>query len=583
VTDREFEVTPYLNGNAGLVGRLGYNDDLPEPEDFGADSGGLVGFAFLKAAVRRSAAFCCVMAVAGFLIGGILYLARPAPYQADATIVVTDGPYEDGNGSAADDQAFAQSPVVANMAMQRLGLHESVSAFTKDYLVSVDSQRVLVVTFTAPAAEAAVSGANAVAVELLRFRVGLLVEQQNQVFAALNQQIAQAKLKIGSIHARISQRSAQPPSPAQQSQLHSLREQLSSANNALASLQQALLQDQATVQPATTAAINGSKVIAATYTLPRSHLRTILVYSLAGLIAGLAVAIAIVLIKAIVSDKLRRRDDVANALGAPVRLSTGSLQRDRRLSPSSLRRRHDAARAADIARIAGHLGRTMRETERGLGNLVVVAVDDPGPAALALASLATSCARQGKSVVVADLAGGAPAARLLGSGSPGVSSVDTQHARPLIVAVPAGDDVAPVGPLGHAHAFDQHSAFSQEVAAVCASADVLLTLVTLDPSVGGEHLPTWGADAAVIVTAGRSTWTKINAVAEMVRLSGAHLVSAVLVGADRSDESLGTIPARPVISDAEVMGMNADMVRKNLDAISEGSEVIGKAVQSDPH
>ena len=563
MTDRELGVTPYLNGNAGLARRLGYNDDLPVAEELGADpSAGLVGFAFLKAAVRRSAAFCCVMAVAGFLIGGILYLARPAPYQADATIVVTDGPYEDGNGSATDDQAFAQSPTVANLAMRRLGLHETVSAFIRDYLVTVDSQRVLVVTFSAPSAEAAVSGANAVAVELLRFRAGLLAEQQNQVFAALNQQIAQAELKIRSIHTRISQASAQPPSLAGQSQLHSLRAELNSANNALGSLQQALLEDQATVQPATTAAINGSKVLAATYPLPRSHLRTILVYSLAGLIAGLALAIAIVLIRAIVSDKLRRRDDVANALGAPVRLSTGPLQRDRRLSPSSFRRRDDATRAADIGRIAAHLGRAVCETDRGLGGLVVVAVDDPEAAALPLASLATSCARQGKNVVVADLTGGAPAARLLGSGSPGVSSVDTQHAGRLIVAVPEGDDVAPVGPLGRAHAFDQHSQFSQEVAAACASADLLLTLAILDPSVGGEHLRTWAADAAVIVTAGRSTWAKINAVAEMVRLSGAHLVSAVLVGADPSDESLGTIAAQQVSSDAEVMGKNADLVEE---------------------
>jgi hypothetical protein len=100
---------------------------------------------------------------------------------------------------------------------------------------------------------------------------------------------------------------------------------------------------------------------------------------------------------------------------------------------------------------------------------------------------------------------------------------------------------------------DQYSLFSREVAAACESADLLLTLVTLDPSVGGEHLPTWAADAVVIVTAGRSTWTKINAVGEMVRLSGTRLVSAVLVGADRTDESLGAVPAQSVARDAQAM------------------------------
>jgi capsular polysaccharide biosynthesis protein len=585
VTDRELAVTPYLNGNAGLARRPGaYDDDLPAAEDWGADpSAGLVSFAFMKAAIRRSAAFCCVMTIVGFLVGGILYLALPAPYQADATILVTDGPFEDGAGSAADDQALAQSPDVANLAMQRLGLHGNVTAFVKDYSITVDSQRVLVVTFTAPSADAAMSGANAVAVELLRFRAGLLVAQQNQVFAALSQQIAQTQLKIRSIHTQISQALAQPLSPASQSQLHRLRSELSTANASLTSLQQAVTANQSTVQPATTAAIKGSKLIAGAYTLPRSHLKRILIYPVAGLLAGFAVAIAIVLIRAIVSDKLRRRDDVANALGIPVSLSTGPLQQDRRLSPSSFRRRHDAARAAEIRRIAAHLGRVACETDRGLRGLVVVAVDDPQAAALPLVSLATSFAQQGKRVVLADLADSAPAARLLGSGSPGVSTVGTQHDGRLVIAVPQGDELAPSGPLGHAHAWNQPSGFSQEVAAACASADVLLTLVTLDPAIGGEHLPTWAPEIAVIVTAGRSTWTKINAVSEMIRLSRARLVSAVLVGADRTDETLGALPAQHVSSDAEVMGKNADLVATNLEVMSRNAEVIGKAVQSGSH
>jgi capsular polysaccharide biosynthesis protein len=579
VTDRELAVTSYLNGNAGLARRTGAYD-LPAAEDWGADpSAGLVSFAFMKAAIRRSAAFCCVLTIVGFLVGGILYLALPAPHQADATILVTDGPYENGDGSATDDQALAQSPAVANLAMQRLRLHESVSAFLKDYLITVDSQRVLVVTFSAPSAQAAVSGANAVAVELLRFRVGLLVEQQNQVFAALNQQVAQAELKIKSIDARISQASAQPYSPALQSQLHGLRAQLAAANTALTNLQQAVLTEQATVPPATTAAIKGSKVLAATYTLPRSHLKSILIYPVAGLFVGLALAVGIVLIRAIVSDKLRRRDDVASALGTPVSLSTGPLQQDRLPSPSSFRRRREAARAADIGRIAAHLGRVACETDPGLGGLVVVAVDDPQAAALPLVALATSFAQQGKRVVLADLADGAPAARLLGSGSPGVNAAGTQHDGRLVIAVPEGDELAPSGPLGRAHAWNQPSGFSQEVAAAYASADILLTLVTIDPSIGGEHLPTWAPDIAVIVTAGRSTWTKINAVGEMIRLSRARLVSAVLVGADRTDESLGTLPPQ-ASSDAEVMGKNADLVGKNLEVISRNAEVVGRAVQS---
>jgi hypothetical protein len=80
----------------------------------------------------------------------------------------------------------------------------------------------------------------------------------------------------------------------------------------------------------------------------------------------------------------------------------------------------------------------------------------------------------------------------------------------------------------------------EALAAAYASADLLLTLVTLDPSLGSEYLATWAADAVVIVTAGRSSWEKLHGVGEMIRLSGARLVSAVLLGADSTDQSLGT-------------------------------------------
>jgi hypothetical protein len=59
--------------------------------------------------------------------------------------------------------------------------------------------------------------------------------------------------------------------------------------------------------------------------------------------------------------------------------------------------------------------------------------------------------------------------------------------------------------------------------------------------VGAEHLATWATDAVAVVTAGRSSWEKIRGVAELIRLSGTRLASAVLVGADKSDESVGIV------------------------------------------
>jgi hypothetical protein len=124
--------------------------------------------------------------------------------------------------------------------------------------------------------------------------------------------------------------------------------------------------------------------------------------------------------------------------------------------------------------------------------------------------------------------------------------VDTNGTR-LVVAVPEPDDVTPVGPLHRSQTSGQRSSFTEAVISACESANLLLTLTSLDPSLGGEHLATWATDAVAIVTAGKSSWTRINAVGEMVRLSGTHLASAVLVGADSADETLGMTPTPEMV------------------------------------
>lgn len=108
----------------------------------------------------------------------------------------------------------------------------------------------------------------------------------------------------------------------------------------------------------------------------------------------------------------------------------------------------------------------------------------------------------------------------------------------LVVAVPDPYSIVPVGPLEGPPTRTLPAA-SEELRAAYDSADLMFTLMTLDPSMGTEYLPTWASDAVVLVTCGRSSATRIHAVGELIRRSGMQLVSAVLVGADKSDETLG--------------------------------------------
>jgi hypothetical protein len=303
--------------------------------------------------------------------------------------------------------------------------------------------------------------------------------------------------------------------------------------------------------------VSGSIVLDPAAPVTHSRKKLALIYIATGLIAGLVIGMGLVIVRALVSDRLRRRDDVADALGAPVKLSVGTVRVSRWLPG---RRGLAAARGRDMQRIVAHLRRAVPEAAQGAATLAVIPVDNARIAALSVASLAVSCAQQGQQVILADLCSGAPAARLLGNGSPGFRALRVDGAR-LLVAVPDKNDVAPAGPLrrnspspsqpsgqpGLAAADPASEPTAPpELAAAFSEADLLLTLVSLEPSFGGDHLSTWATVAVAMIVAGRSSSTKIHAVGEMTRLAGTRLVSAVLVGADKADESLGiTSPPSP--------------------------------------
>ena len=65
-------------------------------------------------------------------------------------------------------------------------------------------------------------------------------------------------------------------------------------------------------------------------------------------------------------------------------------------------------------------------------------------------------------------------------------------------------------------------------------------LTTLSPALGAEHLRSWAARACAVVTAGRSSATKLHAAGEMIRLAELRFDSVILLGADRGDDTLGS-------------------------------------------
>jgi capsular polysaccharide biosynthesis protein len=518
-------------GDAVAPERLEAEDFAVAGESQAADLiAGLASLRFMGTALRRRAWVWCATALAGTMIGlGLLAVVPPA-FQASTSVLLTNDPTADPTDAIQTDLALAQTWAVAQGALQRLGLRQSVSSFRASYTVTMLSDRILVFAANAPSGSQAVSRANALAAEYLRFRAYALQIEQQTVLATLGQQIALTTRELKPITEQVNALAAiRPLSSAQLADLHSLQAQQYTVADALAELQHS-----AASYPVTTTAMTaGSVILDAAVLTGRAH-QALLFYPVGGLFAGLMLGLGIVIVGALSSDSLRRRDDVARALGTPVSLSVGGVH-SYRWVPGRLRLA--AARGRDIRRIVACLRRAVPAGSADAA-LAAVCVDNARTAALPLVALALSYAREGKRVVVADLSGGAPAARLLGVRRPGVGEVRVRGVR-LVVAVPGRDDVVPMGPLPAAASGARPWSATEALAAAYDSADLLLTLATLDPALGGEHLATWAADVITVVAAGRSSAAKIHAASEMIRLAGLPQPSAVLIGADKADVSLG--------------------------------------------
>lgn len=520
----------------------GAGDDGPKRLWFDGDDGaersadsatGLVSLGFFRAALRRSKRLWAGLAVLGLLLGMALWVMRPPTPEASTTLILTVGPEGQPGTAILNDQAVAQSRGVARIALRELGLRQSIDSLLATYKTAVVTDRILRITVSAPSSSQAVSRANAIASAFLAFRADQLDKQKDLQFAALDDTVTQSERRIESIKARISQVTDQPTSDSQQAQLKNLQATRKRAESELDELKDEVKTAKATADETIAAMVGQSKVLDAASPLHHPRLKPLILFSGAGFIVGLALGVGIVIIRALVSDRLRSRDDVALALGAPVRLSVPAKS-VRHWRPG--RRGLAAAQGPDIQRIVAFLRGMFPPGSRG-GALAVVPVDDARVAALSVVSLAVSLAQRDVRVVVADLCSGTPAAKLVRLKDPGVRAVSVGGTS-IEVAIPDPHEIAPVGPFSPASQ-DGQGTLAGQVAATCDSADVLLTLVTLDPSLASDHLATWAADAIVVVTAGRSSWTKIHAVGELIRLAGTRLVSAVLLGADKWDESLG--------------------------------------------
>ena len=516
-----------------------------DEEDLADRSVTLTSLGFVRAALKRSARLWCALAILGMIIGFAFYAAFPPAQQATTSILITTDPSQDPADAIATDVALAQSQTVAAEAIKQLGLTDSIDVFLAEYTVADPTDELLVFTANASTSAEAVRRVSVISSVFLQFRESYLKDQLQTEQTALNEQVTQAEQLVNSINQQITAESAQVATPAQQTRLSDLRTELTNAQTALASVQGNQVSTSATDSATTATEINGTVSVGAPTPVPHTFKKGAAFFVFVGFFAGLVLGMAIVIIRALTSDRLRRRGEIAEFIGAPVKLSVRSMGPPSRLP--RLRRSADGE-ALDMRRMVAHLNGLARplsgvapSASRRLKGLAIVAVDNTAQVAPVIVELASWNAKQGKKVVVADLAEGRLAAGLLGVGSPGIHPI-SKAGVDIMVVVPERDDIALAGPIPGFR--DQSPGIDPELAAACASADLLFTLATVDPASGGDYLSTWATDAAAVVTAGESSSTRIRAVGDMIRLAGLRLSSVVLTGADKDDESLGLVYAR---------------------------------------
>jgi capsular polysaccharide biosynthesis protein len=546
-------------GDDDLRERLWAYEDFSAAEEHpGIDvTGAFVSLGFLRAALRRRRRLWCATGAIGFVIGCGVYVAYPPAYSATTTLLLTNAAGIDPTTAMQTNVSLAESDAVATAVVKELGLSQSPSSLLAAYTATAPTDEVLQITVNAPSGADAVQRAQAIGTQFLDFRASLLRTQAQQQAIVLNQMVTQSEQSLAALGAKITKLGGTVPSLSDSSSgssnssassskpttLSKLETQYTNADNALLELKSQVPGTNVQNQVSVASQIEGSQVLNPATTAKQSRTRAILYDIVAALFGGIVLGMAFVVVQALISDRLRRRDDISLALGAPVKLSVGPVKKSR----LALSGRSRANRERDLRRIAMHLHKEMPGKGRGPSTLAVVPLDNTPTIAPAVVRMVEVYAQEKLQVVVADMTEGAQVARLLGVEVTGVQPVRVGNAH-LVTFVPELDDVTPSGPLRPLGSGPLASPPSEALVTACRSADIILTIAELNPATGSEHLATWANEAVAIVTAGLTPGARANSVGELLRVSGVHLVSCVLVGADRGDDSLGVITLEPELA-----------------------------------
>jgi capsular polysaccharide biosynthesis protein len=472
---------------------------------------GLVSLPFLVAAVRRK--WRRVVATAGicaFLALGLVQL-QGGQHAATVTLLLVSDPNADPNSAMATNLSLLHTRTVSEEAVKQLGLPLAPDAFGATVTAGPLADQLMSVTVTGPSNEQAIKRVNALAAVYLKFRGQQLSALPDSTIKANNELIASLNNQITSLTKQIDASSS--PSSPEISSLVTQRAQLQQeVNNTETANAQTSLQSQAIVK--------ASHVVDAAAIVHKSRIKGPVLAVMSGLIGGTALGIGLVLAPAILSTRLRRRDDVARALGLPVRFSAGAVRSRWWWLPGRELRRNAEKLAHGLATALPEDVETARVT--------VATVGDVRDGAYVVGALADQLARESTPVAVVDLSAS--------------GALSKRSRRPFGRRDPIRNRQ-----LVRVH---RHDVRVSELASRTrqagsekdlASAEVVLTLIELDLGAGVDVLGDLADASVILVSTGRASAERLRSSATLVRQSDLHPAFAMLVGADDADDSSGLL------------------------------------------
>jgi hypothetical protein len=508
----------------------------------------LVTIHFLLKALRRRWPVWVGTGCAGMLLGLLWAVASPPASVGTVTLFLSHDPSVAPQQAQSTDLSLLRTRTLAADVVERLGLQIAPEEFQESVAPASASPDVLVLEVEGPDDRSAVARARALADAYLAFRASQIRSQLDALTQGYERRIDALRERAEDVSRQYGAARANDPDGEQE--LSALLSEQAQLATQIESAQQSI--DDAQLKAD---AVTDSSYILdrASPKPPPSRLLVFLLAGASGLIAGTAAGMGVVLLAALTSTRLWLREDVALALGAPVRVSVGGRRLASwwpggrvRLSSGSLAVLVDA-----LDREVARPPKTWRPHPADDGNekrqqatgrfeptrLALVTVDGARTGEPVIAGLAARLGAEGLDVFVVDLT------RSGGLGT----AVDRARqqldppgsGRPAVVHRPARVPSLDLGPLDLTSSGTREKPPTGAWPGAWHQADVALTLADVDPAVGVEHVSSWADQVVVLVSAGRSGAERLRTTGELVRAAGMRLLFVLMVGADSGDESLG--------------------------------------------